>query len=229
MGVATVWLFCAAVCVCLDGPKESYSIDIAWVGGDECEAVRRGWLVAARPDQPTTDQTRTWESSVAQASSAAVRGEAVGGGGETERKDVAEGQGAAQPRPPRVGWLAGHRAQMQASTQAQAQAHHSPLTHFFLSSSLLPIAYTHPRHHIHTTLTARQPAMSADTATATTTPAANGNGTHAKDASDKKYNVDIAKMPGAHGKPDKAHHDAEMDRLKKEIDKVQVEVVSTQA
>ncbi|PWN18672.1 hypothetical protein BCV69DRAFT_284969 [Microstroma glucosiphilum] len=66
--------------------------------------------------------------------------------------------------------------------------------------------------------------MSADAAT--TTPAANGNGngTHAKEASDKKYNVEIAKMPGAHGKPDKAHHDAEMDRLKKEIDKVQAEV-----
>lgn len=72
--------------------------------------------------------------------------------------------------------------------------------------------------------------MSADAATTTTAaaPAANGNGAHAKEASDKKYNVDIAKMPGAHGKPDKAHHDAEMDRLKKEIDRVQAEVVSTQ-
>lgn len=71
--------------------------------------------------------------------------------------------------------------------------------------------------------------MSADAAT--TTPAANGNGngTHVKEASDKKYNVEIAKMPGAHGKPDKAHHDAEMDRLKKEIGKVQAEVVSIKA
>lgn len=53
--------------------------------------------------------------------------------------------------------------------------------------------------------------------------AANGNGTA---AAGKKYNVEIQKQAGSQGKPDKGHHDGEMDRLKKEIDKVQGEVVS---
>lgn len=47
------------------------------------------------------------------------------------------------------------------------------------------------------------------------------NGT---EKSAKSYNVEIAKLPGAHGKPDKSHHDAEMERLKKQIDSVQQEV-----
>ena len=46
-------------------------------------------------------------------------------------------------------------------------------------------------------------------------------------AAKKSYNVEIAKQPGAHGRPDKAANDAEMDKLKKQIDKVQAEVVST--
>lgn len=45
----------------------------------------------------------------------------------------------------------------------------------------------------------------------------------------KSYNVEIAKMPGAHGKPDKSHHDGEMDRLKRDIEKVQQEVNNVRA
>ncbi|CAO1637089.1 unnamed protein product [Jaminaea pallidilutea] len=55
-------------------------------------------------------------------------------------------------------------------------------------------------------------------AAATTKNAADG------DKPAKTYDVDIVKLPGAHGKPDKSHHDSEMDRLKKEIDKVQGQV-----
>ncbi|CAO1624061.1 unnamed protein product [Parajaminaea phylloscopi] len=65
--------------------------------------------------------------------------------------------------------------------------------------------------------------MSADTASA---PAAKANGV---DKPQKSYNVEIAKLPGAHGKPDKPHHDAEMDRLKKEIESVQQEVNSVRS
>lgn len=59
-------------------------------------------------------------------------------------------------------------------------------------------------------------------------PQANGhaNGTAEGERTTKKYNVEIEKQPGSHGKPDKAHHDKEMDRLKKGIEKVQAEVVS---
>ncbi|PWN24895.1 hypothetical protein BDZ90DRAFT_234509 [Jaminaea rosea] len=63
------------------------------------------------------------------------------------------------------------------------------------------------------------------------TPKASTNGSNgaaaasaATPAPAKSYNVTIAKMAGSHGKPDKAHHDGEMDRLKKEIEKVQGEV-----
>ncbi|CAO1639408.1 unnamed protein product [Sympodiomycopsis kandeliae] len=63
----------------------------------------------------------------------------------------------------------------------------------------------------------------ADTQSSSAPAPTNGNGNGAA-AATKKYNVEIEKQPGSHGKPDKSHHDGEMDRLKKEIEKVQAQV-----
>lgn len=96
-----------------------------------------------------------------------------------------------------------------------------PERHVLLNQHLRP---PHPPLLAATTLVTMSEAKA-------TTANGNGNGVDASAsaAAPKSYNVQIAKQPGAHGKPDKAHHDSEMDRLKKEIEKVQGEVNNVKA